>query len=235
MDGDSQRYAGNWIPRRGQDLPPALKFVEFIKYKNYNSNANHSEKCFQTCVHALNILFTTVGSELYGIGRHTKRLTILHPYFLLSFSQKNVMPNQNKGIWVSKSSSALHKSTLHQRKGEKKWNNTISKNRRDSEANLISVQVGHKAPVKIYYVIRSSNKVHRYTTWQHESRFLGYNWLSACLMANSNTPPDTTRSSGETPTTSRYSIISQMNYVSVTLYGAGRGQLQNLSFCKIHH
>jgi hypothetical protein len=119
-DGDSQRYAGNWIPRRGQDLPPALKFVEFRKYKNYNSNANHSEKCFQTCVHALNILFTTVGSELYGIGRHTKRLTILHPYFLLSFSQKNVMPNQNKGIWVSKSSSALHKSTLHQRgKGEK--------------------------------------------------------------------------------------------------------------------
>lgn len=155
------------------------------------------------------------------------------------FSQKNVMPNQNKGIWASKSSSALHKSTLHQRgKGENKWNNTISKNRRDSVANLISVQVGHKPPVKIYYVIRSSNKVHRYTTWQHESRFLGYNWLSACLMANSNTPPDTTPSSGETPTTSisgGYSIISQMNYVSVTFYGGGRGQLQNLSFCKIHH
>lgn len=120
----------------------------------------------------------------------------------------------------------------------KKWNNTISKNRRGSVANLISVQVGHKPPVKIYYVIRSSNKVHRYTTWQHESRFLGYNRLSACLMANSNTPPDTTLLSGETPTSSisgGYPIISQMNYVSVTFYESGPGQLQNLTFCKIHH
>ena len=165
-------------------------------------------------------------------------MTILHPYVLLSFSQKNVMPNQKRGIWASKSSSALHKSTLHQRGKGEKWNNTISKNRRGSAANLISVQVGHKPPVKIYYVIRSSNKVHRYTTWQHESRFLGHNRLSACLMANSNTPPDTTLLSGETPTSSisgGYPIISQMNYVSVTFYECGPGQLQNLTFCKIHH
>lgn len=128
--------------------------------------------------------------------------------------------------------------SIREERVKKKWNNTISKNRRDSVANLISVQVGHKPPVKIYYVIRSLNKVHKYTTWQHESRFLGYNWLSACLMANSNTPPDTTLSSGETPTTSisgGYSIISQMNYVSVTFSEGGQGQLQNLSFCKIHH